>query len=90
MVFVGARSEPHRRTALARPEAALLGAARFAAPATVPPSVVLSITALSVAAFGLCGVMGPFWSLPTAFLRGRAAAGARRVTAGRTEPRWRA
>jgi len=53
--------------------AALLGAAGFAAPATVPPSVVLSITTLSVAAFGLCGVMGPFWSLPTAFLRGRAA-----------------
>jgi len=38
--------------------AALLGAAGFAAPATVPPSVVLSITALSVAAFGLCDAMG--------------------------------
>jgi MFS transporter, ACS family, tartrate transporter len=40
-----------------------------------PPSVALSVAALSVAALGVWGALGPFWALPTAFLRGRAAAG---------------
>lgn len=75
MVVVGARSDRtgERRWHVAG--SALIGAAGFALAATVPPSVALSLGALSVAAFGLYGAMGPFWSLPTAFLRGRAAAG---------------
>ena len=75
MVVVGARSDRtgERRWHVAGP--ALIGAAGFVAAATVPPSVVLSVAALSVAALGIWGAMGPCWALPTAFLRGRAAAG---------------
>ena len=75
MVVVGARSDRtgERRWHVAVP--ALVGALGFAAAASVPPSVVLSLTALSVAALGIWGALGPFWALPTAFLRGRAAAG---------------
>ena len=36
---------------------------------------VLSLAALSLAAAGIWGALGPFWSLPTAFLTGSAAAG---------------
>jgi ACS family tartrate transporter-like MFS transporter len=36
---------------------------------------VLSLAALSLAAAGIWGALGPFWSLPTAFLTGAAAAG---------------
>jgi nitrate/nitrite transporter NarK len=36
---------------------------------------ILSIAALSLAAAGIWGSLGPFWSLPTAFLTGAAAAG---------------
>ncbi len=67
---------PHRRTALAR------GAARRspARPASrwrpwSPTSLTLSLAALSLAAMGVWGTLGPFWALPTAFLTGRAAAG---------------
>ena len=75
MVVVGAHSDRtgERRWHVAAP--ALVGALGFAAAASVPPSVALSLTALSVAALGIWGAMGPFWALPTAFLRGRAAAG---------------
>ncbi len=75
MVAIGARSDRtgERRWHVAVP--ALVGALGFAAAASVPPSVALSLTALSVAALGVWGALGPFWALPTAFLRGRAAAG---------------
>ena len=36
---------------------------------------ILSLAALSLAAAGIWGALGPFWSLPTAFLSGAAAAG---------------
>ena len=52
-----------------------LGAVGFVMAATVPTSLVLSLAALSVAAMGIWGALGPFWALPTAFLTGRAAAG---------------
>lgn len=75
MVFVGRSSDRtgERRRHVAIP--ALIGAAGFIAAATVPASVTLSLVALSVAAFGIWGALGPFWALPTAFLRGTAAAG---------------
>lgn len=75
MVFVGRHSDRtgERRRHVAVP--ALIGAAGFVAAATVPASVLLSLAALSVAAFGIWGSLGPFWALPTAFLRGSAAAG---------------
>ena len=75
MVFVGRRSDRtgERRWHVAVP--ALIGAAGFAAAATVTGSLTASLAALSVAAFGIWGALGPFWALPTAFLRGTAAAG---------------
>ena len=75
MVFIGRSSDRsgERRRHVAIP--ALIGAAGFVAAATVPTSVALSLGALSVAAFGIWGALGPFWALPTAFLRGTAAAG---------------
>jgi MFS transporter, ACS family, tartrate transporter len=75
MVLVGRRSDRsgERRRHVAIP--ALIGAAGFIAAATVPTSVAWSLLALSVAAFGIWGALGPFWALPTAFLRGSAAAG---------------
>lgn len=41
---------------------------------TFAPSPVLSLAALSIAAMGLYSFTPPFWSMPTAFLRGPAAA----------------
>ena len=41
----------------------------------MPGSVVVAVAALSLAAMGVWGTLGPFWALPTAFLTGRAAAG---------------
>ena len=75
MVIVGGRSDRtgERRGHVAVP--ALIGAAGFVMAATVPASLGLSLAALSVAAFGIWGALGPFWALPTAFLRGTAAAG---------------
>ncbi|MEZ5420822.1 MAG: hypothetical protein R2708_26245 [Vicinamibacterales bacterium] len=54
---------------------ALIGAAGFAVAATAGGSAIVSLAALSVAAFGIWGALGPFWALPAAFLRGTAAAG---------------
>jgi ACS family tartrate transporter-like MFS transporter len=75
MVIVGAHSDAtgERRWHVAGP--ALVGAAGFAMAATVPASLALSLAALSLAATGVWGALGPFWALPTAFLTGRAAAG---------------
>ena len=52
----------------------LVGAAGFAAAALVD-SPVASLVALSVAALGVWGTLGPFWAMPPTFLRGAAAAG---------------
>ncbi len=41
----------------------------------MPTSLGVSLAALSLAAMGVWGTLGPFWALPTAFLTGRAAAG---------------
>jgi ACS family tartrate transporter-like MFS transporter len=75
MVLVGSHSDAtgERRWHVAGP--ALVGALGFVMAATVPTSLVLSLAALSVAAMGIWGALGPFWALPTAFLTGRAAAG---------------
>src|SRR3712207_1848818 len=40
-----------------------------------PQTLTISLVTLSIAAFGIWGTLGPFWTLPTAFLRGTAAAG---------------
>ena len=52
----------------------LLSAAGFAG-AAVAHSLVLALTAFTVAAIGYWSMMGPFWTLPTRVLGGQAAAG---------------
>jgi ACS family tartrate transporter-like MFS transporter len=53
----------------------LIGAAGFIATVALPSTLAISLTTLSIAAFGIWGSLGPFWTLPPAFLRGAAAAG---------------
>ncbi len=75
MVLVGRRSDRtgERHFHLALP--ALAGAAGFVA-VTRAESTALLVAALSLTAFGVLGWLGPFWALPTAFLREQGAAGA--------------
>ena len=76
MVIVGGHSD---RTGERRWHVALLGARRRrrASPwrRWCRPRSCWSLAALSLAAMGVWGTLGPFWALPTAFLTGRAAAG---------------
>jgi len=74
LVVVGARSDRagERRWHVAIP--CLIGATGFALTVVGPQSLAISLTTLSLAAFGIWGALGPFWTLPTAFLRGTAAA----------------
>lgn len=53
---------------------ALIAALGLFASTLAPQNPVLSLAALSVAAFGIWGTVGPFWSLPTATLSPRTAA----------------
>ena len=75
MVIVGGSSDRtgERRWHVAL--SALAGATGFALAALAPTSLTLSLAAMSLAAMGVWGTLGPFWALPTAFLTGRAAAG---------------
>jgi MFS transporter, ACS family, tartrate transporter len=74
MVLVGGSSDRsgERHLHLAAP--ALAAAAGFLAVALVRTPVPL-VAALAVAAFGLLACLGPFWALPTAFLKEEAGAG---------------
>jgi ACS family tartrate transporter-like MFS transporter len=75
LVLVGARSDRtgERRWHVAIP--CLIGAAGFVLTVLVPQTPAFALATLSLAAFGIWGTLGPFWTLPTAFLRGTAAAG---------------
>jgi MFS transporter, ACS family, tartrate transporter len=75
MVVVGVHSDrtAERRWHVALP--ALIGAVGFVLTTLASSSVIGSLAALSIAAFGIWGTLGPFWTLPPAFLRGTAAAG---------------
>ena len=53
----------------------LIGAAGFVLTVLGPATPAYALTTLSIAAFGIWGTLGPFWTLPTNFLRGTAAAG---------------
>jgi MFS transporter, ACS family, tartrate transporter len=74
MVLVGRSSDRtgERYIHLAGP--AIVGALGFVA-ASRSGSTSLLVAALSLCAFGVLGWLGPFWALPTAFLREQAAAG---------------
>jgi ACS family tartrate transporter-like MFS transporter len=53
----------------------LIGAAGFVLTVLGPATPAFALATLSIAAFGIWGTLGPFWTLPTNFLRGTAAAG---------------
>jgi ACS family tartrate transporter-like MFS transporter len=74
MVMVGASSDRRAERHLHMTITLLVGAVGFVLAAYLRNPVLLVI-ALSVVAFGTLAPIGVFWSLPTAFLRGRAAAG---------------
>ena len=75
MVFFGISSDRtgERRWHVAGP--CLIGALGFVLAVIVPVTPVFALATLSIAAFGIWGTLGPYWTLPTAFLRGTAAAG---------------
>jgi sugar phosphate permease len=75
MLVVAARSDRTRERCLHVATAALVGAAGLGATA-VMHSRVPGLIALSVAAMGVFSAIPVFWSLPTTFLSGTAAAGA--------------
>ena len=66
----------HREQRLHVACSALLGSAGLAAGAFLVHSPVPCLIALSIAAIGMWGTLGPFWGLSTSFLAGTAAAGA--------------
>jgi len=74
MVLVGRHSDRsrERRWHIAGP--ALVGALGLAASASFEEPV-LVVLGLSLASLGIWSALGPFWTLPTAFLSGPAAAG---------------
>ena len=53
----------------------LIGALGFVLTVLSPPTPAYALATLSIAAFGIWGTLGPYWTMPTAFLRGTAAAG---------------
>jgi ACS family tartrate transporter-like MFS transporter len=75
MVIIGAHSDRtgERRWHVAGP--ALIGASGFILTVLAPSTVATSLATLSIAALGIWGTLGPFWTMPPAFLRGTAAAG---------------
>jgi ACS family tartrate transporter-like MFS transporter len=75
MVLVGASSDRSGERYLHLAGPVLVGAAGFVVVAFVRAPVPLVI-GLSVVAFGVLACLGPFWALPTAFLKDQAGAGA--------------
>lgn len=75
MVIIGAHSDRtgERRWHVAG--SALVGASGFVFTALAPSTVAMSLATLSIAALGIWGALGPFWTMPPTFLRGTAAAG---------------
>ena len=74
MVLIGRSADARRERRWHLVVPALMGAVGFAAVATVGNNVALSIVFLSLAAAGVLTCAPLFWSLPTAFLQGTAAA----------------
>ncbi len=75
MVVVGAHSDRTGERYLHIAVSALVGAVGLAASAYAQ-SPIIGVLALSIAAVGIWSAVPVFWSLPTAFLTGTAAAGA--------------
>lgn len=75
LVVVGARSDRKRERRWHVAGSCLIGAAGFVITALAPATPAVALATLSIAAFGIWGTLGPFWAIPTAMLRGTAAAG---------------
>lgn len=75
LVVIGASSDRsgERRWHVAM--SCLVGAGGFLLTAWLPGNLSTALVTLSIAAFGIWGALGPFWTMPTALLRGTAAAG---------------
>ena len=75
MVAIGVHSDStgERRWHVAGP--ALIGATGFILTVVAPSTTAMSLATLSIAALGIWGALGPLWTMPTAMLRGTAAAG---------------
>jgi ACS family tartrate transporter-like MFS transporter len=75
LVVIGASSDRLRERHWHVAGPCLIGAAGFVLTVLAPQTPAFALATLSIAAFGIWGTLGPFWTLPTAFLRGTAAAG---------------
>ena len=75
LVVVGSRSDRMRERRWHVAGSCLIGATGFVLTAYGPQTPAFALTTLSIAAFGIWGTLGPFWAIPTAMLRGTAAAG---------------
>ena len=75
LVVVGSRSDRARERRWHVAGSCLIGAAGFLLTVLAPATPAVALTTLSIAAFGIWGTLGPFWAIPTAMLRGTAAAG---------------
>jgi ACS family tartrate transporter-like MFS transporter len=75
LIVIGSRSDRRRerRWHVAMP--CLIGATGFLLTVAAPANPTVTLATLSIAAFGIWGALGPFWAMPTAMLRGTAAAG---------------
>jgi ACS family tartrate transporter-like MFS transporter len=75
LVVVGSRSDRKRERRWHVATSCLIGAAGFVLTVLAPATPAIALATLSIAAFGIWGTLGPFWAIPTAMLRGTAAAG---------------
>jgi MFS transporter, ACS family, tartrate transporter len=75
LVVVGSRSDRARERRRHVAGSCLIGAAGFVLTVLAPATPAFALMTLSIAAFGIWGTLGPFWAIPTAMLRGTAAAG---------------
>ncbi len=75
LVVVGSRSDRRRERRWHVAISCLIGATGFVLTALAPATPAIALATLSIAAFGIWGTLGPFWAIPTAMLRGTAAAG---------------
>ncbi len=75
LVVVGSRSDRRRERRWHVATSCLIGATGFVLTALAPATPAIALATLSIAAFGIWGTLGPFWAIPTAMLRGTAAAG---------------
>lgn len=75
MIAIGRHSDRTRHRSRHLIACCLLAASGFLASRTLDASLAGSLAALSIAAVGVISALALFWTLPTAFLSGRAAAG---------------